>query len=331
MAKPTFLRYLPARLKPLSSPAIWAPLTIFALLSAFLWEYHRNPDWFNRAQVDDIAPESNLTPEEAARLSEIDTLEVLMEGSRLRGNLPETAGLTDPASSEAGAAEGATPSDGLAGRDNPFAAYEEEYKFPGAGNRNAITPTAPSSSANLTPAPASGSSAVTSSALADALARQRASSEATQPANNSSTPGSQPTRPNSNGINSSGSNSGGFSGNLPSSSGNPSSTSPAPSSSGITTPFIPTTTNMSPPPGTTGYQTPASSSLPVFNAPPQQPTQGPFSGNQAIPQNNIPRNNFRQLEPAAPAAAPVPAAPFPNANSYTPPSFTQPEQTRRVR
>lgn len=329
MAKPAFLRYLPARLKPLSSPAIWAPLTIFVLLSAFLWEYHRNPDWFNRTQADNIAPESNLTPEEEARLSEIDTLDVLIEGSRMRGTSPEANGLTDPASLEAGATDGAAPGEGLSGRNNPFAAYEDEYKFPGAASSQRATPPAlPSSGANPTPTPASTSpNAATSNALSDALDRQRENSEAVTQPSTSSAPSSlnpQPAaRPNSDG----------FSGSVPSSGSNPSETSGAqPPSSGITTPFIRTTTDMSPPAGTTGYQTPASSSLPVFNAPPQQPTQGPFSGNQSIPQNSIPQNNFRQsIQPPAPAATSLPTPASPNVNSYTPPSFTQPQQNRSVR
>ncbi len=61
MATPTFLRYLPARLKPLRSPAIWAPLVVLVLLGIFVWEYRKDPARFSRGQVIQPTPESDLT------------------------------------------------------------------------------------------------------------------------------------------------------------------------------------------------------------------------------------------------------------------------------
>ena len=129
MATPTFLRYLPARLKPLSSPAVWAPLTIFALLSIFLWEYHKNPEWFNRQQITNVNPDSELTPEEQARLSQIDTIDVLLENTRIPGSARPTE-LGDLNVPDLNSEDSVRA---LADKENPFAAYEEEYKFPGSG------------------------------------------------------------------------------------------------------------------------------------------------------------------------------------------------------
>ena len=87
MTKPAFIRYLPARLnarlRPLGRPAVWIPLTVTALLGAILWENRQNPDWFNRQPITNLNPDSSLTAEEEARLSEIDNLDVLLKGARV--------------------------------------------------------------------------------------------------------------------------------------------------------------------------------------------------------------------------------------------------------
>lgn len=310
MATPPFLRYLPARLKPLSSPAVWAPLAIFTLVSAFIWEYHSNPDLFNRQPIGSLTPDSNLTPEEEARLSEVDNLDVLLDGSRVPSNTEAVTGQITPVPLEDGAEAGSNLP--LADRDNPFAEYEAEYQFPGAANRGAaITPQAATNSISTPNANRSSNGSSSSqfnfgngllnptapssnSALSDALNRQSAGREATgergqiPSASTGRQPSSQPDV-----------------GNVPGQ-------AVVPSSGTISVPFIRTTPEMSPPVGGTGYQPPATSSLPAFNLPQQQPTTNPY---------NLP----------SPAAAPVtPTAPPAAGTAYTPPTFTQPDQGRAI-
>ncbi len=317
MATPTFLKYLPARLKPLSSPVVWAPLTIFALLSVFLWEYHKNPEWFNRQQITNANPNSELTPEEQARLSQIDTIDVLLENTRIPGAAqPAELGKLDVPELNGEASDRS-----LASRDNPFAAYEEEYQFPGSGKPAAESSslTLPSSNTSLGNTPAIATPA-TDSALAEALKQQNAASAGSS--SNSQTGARTGSR---------GSSAAASPAALPTAAGNSAfgasefAPSSAPSN-GISAPFTQTTTDMSPPVGTTGYQTPASAQLPVFNTPSQQPTRNPFNtrAQPAIPQSGA-------FQPVAPVTAPLPGAATPNSNSYTPPRFAQPEQNRRVR
>ena len=329
MATPAFLRYLPARLKPLSSPAVWAPLTVFTLLSIFIWEYHKNPDWFNRPQISNVDPDSTLTPEEQARLSEIDTLDLLLRNTRTPGqedNPSELADLTELGlpDSDSSSQDDRT----LAGKDNPFAIYEEQYKFPGTSSStpNAGSVRAPqvniSTSAASRPNSNGSTGGAASNALSDALNRQAARG------NSSLNDGAE--------QGAAGRRSGSISGDLDTSTGNlpPTSSSPtqnnsadfgtfgssgsssftAPASSGsrIPEPFIRTTTQMSPPVGTTGYQAPAATNLPVFNVPPPQPTRNPFG---------------RSINAPVPTTAPA-ASTTPTVN-YTAPSFTQPEQNQR--
>lgn len=320
MATPAFLRYLPARLKPLSSPLVWAPLVALGLLGIFVWEYRRDPDWANRQPTPETdAVSSEFTPEEQARLSEIDTLDVLLQGAEASGGgivigpdatLPETPTADD--------------SRQLSGRSDPFGIYTNQYKFPGTsavtpnGSTRLATPSAsalPSNSPGglnggvLTTPPATA----TGSALSDALDRQRSaqlepsanSSSAGNGATSRTQPGSaaignqQEARPTSGiglGTNSSGAGGTG--------------------AGSISVPYTRTTTDMSPPAGTTGYRPPATSSLPVFNQAPAQPSRNPYS---TVP------------APALSQPASLPGTAAQPGVSYTPPSFTQPNQTRQVR
>ena len=307
MATPAFLRYLPARLKPLSSPWVWGPLTVLCLLSIFAWEYRRNPDWSNRQLATGLgvdADSTTLSPEEQAGLSEIDTLDVLLDSVRV------PSGNTDV---EASAPPSSANNPQLTDSADPFGIYTREYAFPSTSPSASVTPSgsaarpSPSAPRGLagtdlngilpeTPSPAA------SSALSDALDRQAAqpsapSSSAPDSAlvqRNQTMPepsGSQGTQPNQAVV--------------PQAAG---------TSGGISAPYIRTTPNMSPPVGTTGYRPPATSTLPVFNQPLPQPSRNPYS-------------------PApAPAAQPtLPGAVTQPGVSYTPPSFTQPDQTRRAR
>ncbi|MEM6450245.1 MAG: hypothetical protein AAF703_08030 [Cyanobacteria bacterium P01_D01_bin.105] len=331
MAIPAFLRYIPARLKPLSAPAVWAPLTVFTLLSIFIWEYHNNPDWFNRPQVSNLNPDSELTPEEQARLSEIDTLDLLLRGALQTdgeggstGINPEASGATDPGPS------GLASDRNLAGRDNPFAAYEAQYQFPGSDSArgsalnagsNSDTSSAVTASPLIKGSPSSlGASDaetvspnVNSSVLSEALNRQQSVSNnndggsVTSTGNDGAFSGVQSSEFSSQGSASEAGRNGG------------SSPSPISAASGnVAVPFIRTTPEMSPPAGTTGYQVPNSANLPVFNVPPQQPTRNPLSPSVRTPLN-------RSAVPAATVETTPPTA------NYTAPSFTQPEQNSRRR
>ena len=313
MATPSFLRDLSPRVKSLGSPMVWAPLTIFMLLSIFVWEFSKNPDWFNREQVSNLNPDSTLTPEEQARLSEIDTIDLLIEQSRVPGGTPEATSIINPDAPEleaaAADAEDSTDSRQLSGREDPFGEYEAEYAFPGSANSqtSTLTPTAPPSAASSSGSSSGGSGLATSrgsgesfnfgtglvnpsapatnSALSDALGRQqaaRAAAEQQEGAQQPTTSGNElrTSAPSAGGT---ADLSGGQTNRLPSV-GQPGSQpvesfnpQPAARSSNLSVPFAPSTFNTSPPAGTTGYQVPATSNLPVFNVPPQQATPNPFS------------------------------------------------------
>lgn len=291
MAKPAFLRYLPARLKPVSNPAVWVPLTIFTLLGALYWEYQRNPDWFNRDPVTRISPSSSLTPEEEAQLSEIDNLDVLLQDSRLSGDRePVTSQITPNGLADLSAAGDADESESETSTQSAL----ERYPIPGSTTTpTTLAPTQPSttssadrlsglynssagganSSANSGSAFNFSSSLVnpaapsTNSALSEALSRRAAARVAAEE-NAAPTGGA------------------GASNAQPSSAFNGSAAISAPAGNGAAEAapaaqpvpsFTRTTPEMSPPVGTTGYRPPATSGLPAFNVAPTQPTRSPFS------------------------------------------------------
>ncbi|MGC1310571.1 MAG: hypothetical protein WA885_25355 [Phormidesmis sp.] len=323
MATPAFLRYLPARLKPLRSPAVWAPLTVFALLGIFLLEYSKNPDWFDGKKITEQDPDSELTAEERAKLSEIDTLDVLLGGTRVSEDSPEATSLIDPDDPQselesesdpaAGIEEAATSaaSRQLSGRDDPFGAYAEEYKFGGSSQTNSAPAISSRNSSgqnaagrvdvgsfNFGDGLVNSAAPATNSALSEALSRQQTARDAAAGGGSSSAASSTQPSPEAARAGEAG-------------------VRPAQVPGNISAPYIPTTPDMSPPVGTTGYQTPATSSLPVFNTPAQQPTRNPYSA----PTLATPSTQPAQL----------PNIPAQSETLYTAPTFTQPEQNRRVR
>lgn len=334
MANRTFLRYLPARIKPLRSPAVWAPLTVFALASIFMWEYHQNPEWFGRPQADTISPKSGLTPEEQAQLSEVDTVDSLLNNLKDSTGAPAAGapitGATGLANGNPADAQDPASSNKLAGRENPFAAYEEQYKFPGSNSGTGTATPSPSALPAVRPTDGvangaadsgkfdfGGSSLPTSGALSEALGRQQNSQTTTDRARqNTAESASQNASQNASRSTRAATNS---------SSGAARPAAQPSSNSGISAPFIRTTPDMSPPAGTTGYKAPASSSLPVFNAAPQQPSRSPYSNSGAFRQ---PSFNQPAARPATPPASSVPGGAS-DGKLYTAPSFTQPEQNRR--
>ena len=325
MAKPAFIRYLPARLKPLGNPAVWVPLSMVALLGTFAWEYSRNPNWFDREPITTLAPDSALTPEEEARLSEIDTLDVLLNGSRVpEGTAPVTSQINpDAPESQRQAID--TDDEGVA---------LNAYPIPGApSTTTTITPGQSSvfSDPNRPTTRTAGSSGsldfnfgnglanttatppATNSALAEALARREADLSAIEQGDQSPRTiagGDSPSAPFGAG-----------------SAGAPVQALPA--ANPVPGSFIRTTPNMSPPAGTTGYQVPASANLPTFNIPAQQPTRSPFSLPPAPGQFGASTAPTGSVVPAPIVATPSVVAPFRAATPstlYTPPSSVQPNQ-----
>ena len=313
MAKP-FLRYLPAKLKPFSAPAVWIPLTIATLLSILLWEYYNNPDWFERDPITNANPESALTPDEQAKLSEIDTVDLLLKGAQVSSPLSEleidlenSDGL-DAANSETGAA---STSRQLANQSDPFGAYAEEYKFPGSNganlgsqpvNQNSTSAgTGTTTPFNFDGTAGSPSRASAPSALSTAIEQQQAIKE-------------EEAQRSSESANSSSANS----------------TQTAGQAAGTPVPFIRTTPAMSPPVGTTGYQTPATSNLPSFNVAPPQTTQNPLNTSSPAAGTILP-SQIGTVQPS-PIARPIQSTSAPAAGTiYTAPSSTQPAQNRRAR
>ena len=307
MAKP-FLRYLPAKLKPLSAPAVWIPLTVATLLGILLWEYYNHPEWFDRDPITNANPESTLTPDEQAKLSEIDTVDLLLQGAQVSG--PLSAQETDLENvSELNPTNLGTDAAGtsrqLANRSDPFGAYAAEYEFPGASQANSGTPNRPSQPSTSTGASATpfnfGSSTgspslpTAPSALSNAIDQQQAAkAEEAQRSADSAQPLSQ-------------------------------------SNIDAAAPFIRTTPAMSPPVGTTGYQTPATSSLSNFNVAPTQTTPNPLNLPAAPAAGTIAPGQIGTVQPS-PIARPIQSSPVPAGSSiYTAPSSTQPEQNRRAR
>ncbi|MEL6879546.1 MAG: hypothetical protein AAFP09_03405 [Cyanobacteria bacterium J06607_10] len=352
MTKSTFLRYLPARLKPFGNPAVWAPLAVFTLLSVFIWEWRKNPDWFNRQPVTTINPASNLTPEERARLSEMGNLDALIEGSGVSGDADTVTSQISPGSPVL--PEGEEGEATLAGEgtsfENPFTQYENEYRFGGAANPAAalgsagstIIPSdaiAPTSSANNAAGNRRTNSSArptfdfgdglvnpaapnTNSVLSEALNRQLTTGSSLQGNPATSTQASDA----NNGSSSAtvnpprSSRSSGNAINLPVAP--PAAQSPG---SAIPNTFIPTTPDMSPPVGSTGYQAPASSSLPAFNQAPPQATQNPFNRVRAQQQPTSSGNATPNTR-----ATPIPNGSSQSETLYTAPAFTQPDQGRAI-
>lgn len=325
MAKPAFIRYLPARLKPLGNPAVWVPLTVISLVGMFAWEYSRNPEWFSREPITSFTPDSQLTPEEEARLSEIDTLDVLLNGSRApEGTAPVTSQINPDA-----------PDAGKQSADEGDSSEIDLSAYPIPGAASTTTTLAPSQPSvfsdpsqptTRTAAGSNGSSfnfgdglantaapSPSNSALAEALAQREAELATLE----QSPAGGSDIRPLGEAFRGqSGVGNGGVG------------VDAAPGAATVPGSFIRTTPEMSPPVGTTGYQVPATSSLPTFNVAPPQPTRSPFSAPANAGQFAVPTPTGQAVPAPATVAAPVIGGPgsAPSSGLYTQPSSVQPDQ-----
>lgn len=340
MAKSTFFRYLPARLKPLGRPAVWIPLVALTLVGAFLVEYNRNPDWFDRQPVTDLTPESRLTAEEEARLAEIDTLDVLLDGSRVSDDTPlvksqinpdapedSAEGSSEDASDELLSLQDAYPIPGTASTDSTIqpqrsSLFSNPDALPGRSSASASRGASSGTTFNFGDSLVNPAAPSTNSALADALNQREAARLRDQE--------SEPTVPS--GSSSAGGQAGGQT--SPTGAGTSSRSGQAvPPAQPVPGNFIRTTPEMSPPVGTTGYQAPATSNLSTFNIRPQQPTPNPFNVSPNTNQSAVP-TPVGQAVPApanvAPPAVASPGSASPAGSIYTAPSSVQPDQGRPI-
>ena len=339
MAKP-YIRYLPAKLKPITAPAVSIPLTIFVLLSLLLWEYYQNPGWFERSTIPNANPKSALTPDEQAKLAEIDTVDLLLESARRSGSLytldtaPSSSSSSNSSNSPANdidksadGIESEDPSTGsesntnrrLANRSNPFGRYTSEYEFSGAARPNASSTTTGQSFSNATTAPsayaapsgfgsATGSTTPSSvpNAFSDAISQQQVIKAGKGPRDRELNRFSSPTENTAQG-----------------------STNSVQPPFQLSAPTIRTAPAMSPPAGTTGYQAPPTTDLPAFNLSPQQTTRNPLTTTSQFgtisprPIGNV------QAVPSDKPSLSIPTSP--TGTIYTAPNSIQPEQNQRAR
>ncbi len=330
MAKSLLIKSLHERLQLLIRPIVWVPSSVFTVLCLGIWQYYAQQP----SEIGQLEPSSVGDPSEtdSSALSEIDTLELLLESSRGVANPTATdrqtaAGLPSDLALTAPTGQAITqPFSQSSDQSDPFAAYRSQYQFQSGSNAKITDPIS-----GIQPASGGfdfGTGLVnptapnTNSALSDALKRQQAASGQNGERNGRQSSGqtedSGEVSPNQlnpqsgDRTNPTGSRTtNAAERNQPVSSldhrvGDP-----------TTAPYTSTNLNMSPPVGTTGYQLPNTVPLPNTALPTTQP-----SGN--LSPTSIP------LSP--PAALAVPAAPATNAPGvlYTPPTFTQPDQGRPI-
>ena len=274
MDSPSILQALMARLKVAARPLFLSSTLFVGLFGLFIWQYTTHPEWFGAYETGEAANEdidlSNLTPEEQARLADIDNLSVLQNdfGNDENASLLAANGNQDELSllqALLGSTPGETTEAGGGGA--PLSKYLDNYRFLGGTQQSdaastniysglfsgsGIATNGFGQDGNGRPAPgqtAGGSGGQPPiSALEAALRRNQADTAANGEASEEAA----------------GDNGTETANGLP----NP-----------VTLPgvgtFLPTTPIMSPPPGTTGYTPPAS--LPVAT-----PTTG-SAGTSGLP------------------------------------------------
>lgn len=134
----SLFRNLTAQLKPFARPLFLCSSLFTVLLGLFIWQYITHPEWYGAYEEGDTANGdidlSSLTPEEQARLANIDNLSVLQndlgeDGSPLNLNGQENLSLLQ-------ALLASTPGEGTSGRGDgaPLAKYLENYRFLGGNS-----------------------------------------------------------------------------------------------------------------------------------------------------------------------------------------------------
>ncbi|MGD1940964.1 MAG: hypothetical protein ACFB0G_06600 [Leptolyngbyaceae cyanobacterium] len=338
MAQFPWLRSSLNRLTFLSRPVPLASTLGILLLSIFLWEYSRNPEWFGSfAQDDGASPEgaidlSTLTPAAQAAIADIDNLSVLMNELGVEsGGVPTLQAIAigqDEGENAIAADLLSLSQPGNINSENPstsiFNQYLEQYQF-GRQRPTNIPQASANSFTNGTATTVGqsplGSPSLRISPLALALQGQNALIPGTQPSNQTvleaalQSQNTSETATTTDGTNAEATTE---------------STLPAGEFSsevvtipGVAFPVLPTLPQMSPPPGTTGYTPPASldlmpplpgsnsaGTLPSSTAP--LSTVGGVSGSSsgtAVPNLNTPQvdvsNGYTPYTPVVPSATPT--------------------------
>lgn len=260
------------RFSRLARPAPLATTFGLLLLSIFIWQYSKNPEWFNSYSPNEEIPNSEidlsgLSPAEQAAIADIDNLTVLFNELGIEsGGIPNIQVLAEEGKGPAGTARDsalslAQPSG--AGADNasrsPFAPYLEQYEFSvqmpnqnqasSSGNRlTGFNPSPMGATANradpyrftnpLTAALQSQASLSPSQSdrVSNPLGGNAAGTPRSPQATNTEATPTETTAPTSN-----------YTGEF---------SSQTVTIPGIEFPVLPTLPQMSPPPGTTGYTPP---------------------------------------------------------------------------
>ncbi|NJN01169.1 MAG: hypothetical protein HC816_01085 [Leptolyngbyaceae cyanobacterium RM1_1_2] len=302
MAVPPSVRYLFARLQPVTQPIVWGPVLVTVLLGVFLWEYRVHPEWSDSFEIDLQSrsaqiPETDLTLEEQAELAQVDNLNTLFND--LAASTPSTQFAETPGDNLLGQLSEAASS-------NP-SRLNSSYSPGTLASLQASSPFSTTSATSLfslipeiLPQGAQGAQATEASqpsALQSALGRlpgQSSSSAPQSPANDARQANGETAQP--------------F-GTVPA--GNLEDTR-----SGTALPrFIPTTPGMSPLPGTTGYTLP-----PTLNLAPSSYPQGNAYTNLATP-SGLPQNrpDFSGL----PNRSAAPVLPPSSGSQYSQPQVPQ--------
>ena len=270
MALPSKLQSLLQQFKPAAQPLFICSSLFAVLCGIFLWQYTTNPEWFGAyedggSQANEDVDLSGLTPEEQARLANIDNLTVL--NNDLNAGNPEAASqlVTPDDLSLLQALLGSTPGEGNATDNIPLERYLNDYRFSGGPPAGTGTTTAATSTGNLYNA-LFGAGTPSRGGLGSALlSGGTATGESARPGSDGAavSPLEAALRRNSSDAEADAAAAAEANGESPNANAAPSG---VPGRTGrantVTLPgvgtFLPTTPDMSPPPGTTGYTPPTS-------------------------------------------------------------------------
>lgn len=262
MAIPPSVRYLFARLQPAARPIVWAPILVVTLLGVVLWEYRQHPEWSDAFEIDTESPsaqipETELTLDEQAQLSQVDSLAVLFND--LAASTPTIQAAETPEDTLFNQLSEITSQTNQAQirPSSSYALYRTQSSAQADTSSGTASPPSLASAANLATLlnPEAASPTGQSSALQEALGRlpsqTAGTSETRSPAGQSPNSASAQTTGPSQFSNA----------EIPAAAQGNTPAGAAPLR------YIPTTPNMSPPPGTTGYTPPATLNLAPNNYP----------------------------------------------------------------
>jgi hypothetical protein len=138
MDSPSIWQAVMARLKVAARPLFLSSTLFVGLFGLFIWQYITNPEWFGAYETGEAANEdidlSNLTPEEQARLADIDNLSVLQNDFGDDENASRLAATANQDElSLLQALLGSTPGEATesGGGGAPLSKYLDNYRFLG--------------------------------------------------------------------------------------------------------------------------------------------------------------------------------------------------------